>query len=326
MKAGQNIVVGVASVEQEDPVLPFSLELARRLDAELTLVHSYPSEESVLQAYRLLGYGGEDAEEHYRMFLRSKLRAMVAGVPSSQRIHTCAAVGPTDQVLSAHAADLGAALIVVGASRRGTMWRRLAGGCADRTVRAAPCPVLVFRKPFPLSGLRALFATDLSDYSIGIHEQAMRVVAPLLVPMGAARSVLVLAGAPWGASLQAREALERLALHELDHFLRERSSARFAFEPSVRFGDPASEILKEAATWNANLLVIGSQSRSKLERLLLGSVATEVTDAAGVNVLIVPPRATETEKPVAADEQRLPAARPSLQPLLLAPGEPNGKP
>jgi nucleotide-binding universal stress UspA family protein len=315
----QRIVVGVPAVEAGNPVLAFSVELARRLNAELTLVHAYPSGASVSHTYDMLGYSGPDAEQHYKAFLKTQMQAMVAGVSASQRIVPRAAAGAPEEVLSACAAELNADLIVVGASRRGTVWRRLVGGCADRTIRVARCPVLVSRMPLSLAGARVLFATDLSAYSVAIHEQAMKTVAPLLVPGGKARSVLVLAGMPMVASSQERTLLESVARHELDRFLGERTSSPLGVEPSVRFGDPARQILNEVESWGADLLVIGSRGRSGLERLLVGSVSTEVIGGAGVNVLIVPPHSGETENRPATDERRLLAAVVPRQALSLAP-------
>jgi nucleotide-binding universal stress UspA family protein len=322
MNTVQRIIVGIPSVGAGNPVLSFSVELARRLDAELALVHAYHAGASIAHTYDMLGYSGDDAEHHYTAFLTAKLQAMVAGVPAPRRIVSHAAAGAPEQVLSTHASVIGADLIVIGPSRRGTVWRRLVGGCSDRTIRMSPCPVLVSRAPLSLAGTRVLFATDLSDYSIGIHEQAMKIVAPLLARDGKARSVLVLAGVPLVATSEERTLLEDLARHELDHFLTERSSSPFSVESCVRFGDPARQILNEAESWDADLLVIGSRSRSGLERLLVGSVSSEVIDRSGINVLIVPPRVAEAAAPVVAAEPRLLAAGPSAQPLFLAPGEP----
>jgi nucleotide-binding universal stress UspA family protein len=322
MNTVQRIIVGIPSFEAGNPVLSFSVELARRLDAELGLVHAYHAGASVAHTYDMLGYSGEDAEHHYSAFLTATLQAMVAGVPAPRRIVSHVAAGAPEQVLSKHASDFGAGLIVIGPSRRGTVWRRLVGGCADRTIRVSPCPVLVLRAPLSPAGTRVLFATDLSNYSIGIHEQAMKIVAPLLVPGGKARSVLVLSGVPLVATSEERTLLGGLARHELDHFLTERSSSSFSVEPCVRFGDPARQILNEAESWDADLLVIGSRSRGGLERLLVGSVSSEVIDRSGINVLIVPPRVAEPAEPVVAAEPRLLAAGPSVQRLSLAPGEP----
>jgi universal stress protein A len=55
----------------------------------------------------------------------------------------------------------------------------------------------------------------------------------------------------------------------------------------VVVGKPASEIVKTAADWPADLIVIGSHGRQGVERVLLGSVAEAVGRHAPCSVLVV---------------------------------------
>jgi len=60
--------------------------------------------------------------------------------------------------------------------------------------------------------------------------------------------------------------------------------------PSLEFvavGKPASEIVKTATEWPADVIVIGSHGRHGLERALLGSVAEGVMRHAPCSVLVV---------------------------------------
>jgi nucleotide-binding universal stress UspA family protein len=52
-------------------------------------------------------------------------------------------------------------------------------------------------------------------------------------------------------------------------------------------GKPASEIVKSAKEWPADVIVIGSHGRSVLERVLLGSVAEAVLRHAPCSVLVI---------------------------------------
>ena len=58
-------------------------------------------------------------------------------------------------------------------------------------------------------------------------------------------------------------------------------------ETLVREGDPATEIIQEAESWPADLIVVGSHGHQGLKRLLLGSVAHSVTNHAPCSVEIV---------------------------------------
>lgn len=58
-------------------------------------------------------------------------------------------------------------------------------------------------------------------------------------------------------------------------------------EAVLREGKPADEVLAAARDWGAELIVLGTQGRSRLERLLLGSTAEAVLRQAPCPVLTV---------------------------------------
>ncbi len=55
-------------------------------------------------------------------------------------------------------------------------------------------------------------------------------------------------------------------------------------EHCVRQGDPRQEIVEEAKDWRADLVIVGSHSRTGVERWLLGSVAEHVVRHAPCSV------------------------------------------
>ena len=58
-------------------------------------------------------------------------------------------------------------------------------------------------------------------------------------------------------------------------------------------GAPATEILRKAEEWRADLIVVGSRGRSALGRLVFGSVSRKVANEAGCSVRIVRRRPQE---------------------------------
>jgi nucleotide-binding universal stress UspA family protein len=52
-------------------------------------------------------------------------------------------------------------------------------------------------------------------------------------------------------------------------------------------GDPATVIVAEAEEIGADLIVVGSEGKSLIERLLVGSVSSEVARKAAADVLVV---------------------------------------
>jgi nucleotide-binding universal stress UspA family protein len=66
---------------------------------------------------------------------------------------------------------------------------------------------------------------------------------------------------------------------------------------SAHEGDPARNIVEQAAAIDADLVVMGTHGRTGFERLLIGSVAEQVLRKAPCPVLLVPPHVTATAPP-----------------------------
>jgi nucleotide-binding universal stress UspA family protein len=73
-------------------------------------------------------------------------------------------------------------------------------------------------------------------------------------------------------------------------FAETESGPAITIEAVVREGNTATEILQQAASMKADLLVIGTHGRSGFERLVLGSVAERVLRKASCAVMTVPRR------------------------------------
>ena len=82
-------------------------------------------------------------------------------------------------------------------------------------------------------------------------------------------------------------------LADTNRFIESEIAPGMAIEAAIREGNPASEILDQAASMKADLLVIGSHGRSGFERLLLGSVTEKVLRKASCPVLTVPRRLSD---------------------------------
>lgn len=89
------------------------------------------------------------------------------------------------------------------------------------------------------------------------------------------------------ANLQVSEEAKRASELVLNADMRLQSDfPSWQVRGAILSGNPAVELVKKANTWHANLMVVGSQGRSAIGRLILGSVSLEVATNARCSVRI----------------------------------------
>jgi len=287
----RSIVVGVAALTADDPssgpshadpALASAAALARSTGATLHLVHAYelPFAESTLLPV--------DTRRRYAAALEARVSALAASCPGTDLECHVVEGSPAAAVCDA-ATHLDVDLIVVGATRRGRAWRGLVGSTADGVIRASTIPVLVLHQPLALPICRVLLTTDLSEASEASLARGVDTVHALAGPGPDLRLVRVVASDPLVPPPYAAEAAARLAEPGV-----RRLAQRIGIiaETTVRTGNAALEIAREADEWKADLLVLGTHGRSGFRQLWLGGTAISALRAAACNVLMVPPHAT----------------------------------
>jgi len=84
-----------------------------------------------------------------------------------------------------------------------------------------------------------------------------------------------------------KEALDRKAEQILDHYKKELENGGLINVKSIiREGIPADEILKVAEAENVDLIIVGSNEKRGLDRLVAGCVSKDVERNSGVPVII----------------------------------------
>jgi nucleotide-binding universal stress UspA family protein len=191
----------------------------------------------------------------------------------------------------------GADLVIAGSRGHGTIASLALGSVSAELVDHAPCPVLVARGSATTTR-RVLLAADgspsasdaegiLAQWPI-FAEATVRVVsvAEVVRPLhtGLAPTMYRQAIDAYAKDLQAAKSEhEDLARQATDRLGTAGRTADF----TVRVGDAAAEILEEASSWQADLVVLGSRGRTGISRLLLGSIARNVLQGSPSSVLIV---------------------------------------
>lgn len=94
-------------------------------------------------------------------------------------------------------------------------------------------------------------------------------------------------GHMWGIPMEKTVAMSEHQGKDLLATFRERSAMRPKVAEFLETGKPAFRIVEVAKNWSADLIVMGSHGRGKVQGLLLGSVSEGVLHHAPCPVLII---------------------------------------
>lgn len=293
----RNIVAGVATPLAVDPTLRAAVDLARASGADLHLVHAF-------DAPLFSKSDGHSAYLHHKDGREARLRSAlldavkeVAGPANGLRVRAWVYPSSPGEAILAVARRVDADLVVVGTSRHWPLEQALLGTAAQRVIRGSPAPVLVARTQFAEAPRRVLLTTDLSEMSATVHETALDTLGSLFPgERPELRSVSVVFHGKLPPPLPA-DMLLHATLDEVRIFLAARRGRETEVEPAARMGRPADEIAREAAEWDADLLVLGTHGRRGVERFFAGSVAEAALAQATCSVLVVPPLTSAAEEP-----------------------------
>jgi nucleotide-binding universal stress UspA family protein len=208
-------------------------------------------------------------------------------------VETHVLLGRPASVILDQAQGLDADLIVLGNRGRGPFESEVLGSVSAEVVDANVRPVLVARRD---RIRRILLAEDGSD-SAATAANAIR-----LWPILHEGSVHVLSVADtdrgWGTWLRAiggENLLDAGSARSREEYgaLAGRTAARLRAaglraDSEVQDGNPAHRLVEAAVNWDADLIVLGTHGHTRLERLVVGSVARAVLHHAPCSVLVVP--------------------------------------
>jgi nucleotide-binding universal stress UspA family protein len=266
----------------------YALQLAARLERRLVLLHVVKAPPGVeawsLGARRSIGSMKTKALLELGRMVRlgkdqdvSTDHRLVVGIPQDAIVKV--------------AGEARADFIVMGTHGR-TGWNRLRlGSIAQEVLRKASCPVLTVREALDAhvnrrrpTWNRFLVAVDFSPSS----KAAVRVGVMLATQLDA--NIRLMHAIQESGDSGLMQADDR-ACHEADRRLRSLAAAvqsnRVVSESLVAQGSPAEVILDQAKRMKADLIVVGTNGRRGVKRLVLGSVAESVVRSAGCPVLVV---------------------------------------
>jgi nucleotide-binding universal stress UspA family protein len=146
MRKYETILVATDFSECAEHALEEAIELARRLESRIHLVHAY--ELPALLPGAEASAASAELDRSIRGSARTALDELAERVRSAG-LQVAAEVGngPPTEVITRLAKEHGASLVVMGTRGRSGLSHVLLGSVAERTLRTAPCPVLTVRVP-----------------------------------------------------------------------------------------------------------------------------------------------------------------------------------
>jgi nucleotide-binding universal stress UspA family protein len=290
------VLVPVDFSEPSKKAVTYGLTFAGQFNASLILAHIVPESSALLYAIptQLL----EIEKEQYAKAAAEIRNLVPTEYTAKLNLQTIVKIGNIEQELLGIVREESVDVVVMGTHGRRHLSRWFIGSVTEHMLRHVPVPVLTVSHldaETHAIGLvvlnRILYATDLSESSrIGL-----RYAIDLARGAGAQLTVMhVVDDADWmlwGVAVIAH--LDRAKLvaelrQKLDDFVKQEKAPGVEIDTLIVEGKPFRKILEIAENRSIDVIVLNLQSKSVVERALLGSTAERVVRLARTPVLSIP--------------------------------------
>jgi nucleotide-binding universal stress UspA family protein len=285
-----------------EAALPLARTIARRAGVALHLVHVHvPVYATYVEGIPVID---DELDAELRQREQADLDALAQQFATkADRVTTTLLDGAIDTALAAHAAEIGAGVVVMTTHGRGGMARLWLGSNADGFVRHSHVPTLLLRPPThgdaaPVTNITHMLITlDGSLTARGILQPALQLGAVF----DANYTLLRVVDVPMRAytpdvahtlptSSGARQEAEEAAAAYLDAIAEPlRREDRRVQTRVVASPHPAQAILQMAKDERVDTIALATHGHGGLQRLLLGSTADKVLRGSELPVLLYRP-------------------------------------
>ena len=203
---------------------------------------------------------------------------------------------PFDGILKT-AAEVNADLIVMGSHRKQLLLDIFVGTTIERVIRKGSFPVLMVNHEAQRKYENVVAAVDMSDASANAVRAALS--TGLISDKGATLLHAFVAVAQGKLSVADTDQLSidsyiaserQRALDEVAAFLVANDLRRIRWTLRVEEGGPGEVISRAVAQMHPDLLIMGTEGRSALRKMLIASVTDEALRSLNVDILAVPPK------------------------------------
>lgn len=222
--------------------------------------------------------------------MEEKLLNLVKQFSSSTPVSTSVLLGRAADEIIRYAEQNHGDLIIAGAHGQYHISDYVLGTTSGDIVRQGNIPALLIKKEPSFPYNKILIATDFSEASKKAIEFAF-----LCFPE-ARFQLLHIVDIYYrqflnvdGIGKNENENPTKDILEKVDDFLKSCDVKHERFEKKIIGGYLADSIIMQSKKWAADLLVFGTQGRSKLHYFLMGSVAKRLLQLSTVDMLAVPP-------------------------------------
>jgi nucleotide-binding universal stress UspA family protein len=296
MSSFKKILVAVDFSEPSKKAVTYGLSLADQFKSELIIAHIVPESSALMYAFPT--QMPEIEQQQYEKARREIPSLVPAEYAARLNLQTIVKIGGIEEellgIVKAEAVDL----MVMGTHGRKFLGRWFIGSVTEHMLRKVPVPLLtvshveIEEHAIGLVSLkRILYTTDLSESSnTGLKyaiELARGTGAQLTVIHVIDHGVRML----WGPALITyvdRAKLVQQMRKRLDDLIKQENSPGVEIEALVVEGTPFRKIVEIVEERGMDIIVLNLQSKSIMERALLGSTAERVVRLARTPVIAVP--------------------------------------
>ncbi len=307
----RKILVPVDNSEESRTILRWAVGLAKATKSDLTLLSVIDTEDFRIVEAAAHGEENPTAPSGIITEITSKLEAQLETEAADIRatgvnVDVCVASGNPAEVIVTEAADRGTDLIAMSTRRESVLARGVLGSVTDRVLHSTTTPLMILQ-PEKISDesigsgyvqhvVVPLDGSTLSESAVAPAMELARATSADLVFLEVVRLPMYgidMGGVGYGAVHFAEDLDTKLqeenAAKYLVGFVENAESAGLKAHAQVRIGNPALQIVDEAAKAEGTIILMATHGAGGLKRWMIGSVTDKVIRSAHRPVLVIPP-------------------------------------